>query len=183
MGVYITSGTHLERGVFDRLWAEAEPYSEHMVARAGDSYDLGEDIWRTSQKDSTITRLIYASDNYLVGACLLSEPFEDKGVVMIESLLFGQDKEGSRSWFYDEGFQRDTKEWMLEEGYREIIVPVVPKQSRAVRAMENFWSANFNGRRYFEVPTYEIPEVRFTGDLSYFNERPNYRIMVIRPVK
>lgn len=145
-----------DRATYDRLFSEAWDYISIERQRRGES-ELKEGMWTEWQTDGQFAR-VYRKDDYVVGMdCCVTITKDDERWLFYKQPTFGADSTGSRSWFYEEDFQKVSKEWMNENDYVGFFVFHNPGSPAAIGA-QSIWGTTFNGVQYFSPVSEESLE-------------------------
>lgn len=151
-----------DRATYDRIFDEAWAYIGIERARLGDEA-LREGMWDEYEREGQFTRL-YKKNNYVCGMdCYMNVEKDGETYMFYKQPTFGADATGSRSWFYEEDFQKVSKEWMIANNIVGFFVFHNPG-SPAALAVQSIWGQTFNGVQYYTTPTVE-PVADWGGDI------------------
>lgn len=148
-----TKTNTLSREEFDRLYAEAFDYISIERQRLGE--DAKETVWETFERDDAFIHR-YEVDGYLVGSASLTELIinyegNQERWAWYLSPLYGETLAGSRSWWYDEEFTKQARDFVDDDGFDKLLV-LFNEGTPAALATQATWGRKFDDRQYFEVP-------------------------------
>lgn len=178
----------LSREDFDRLFNEATAKIDIEKIRLGGESALREALWsKYVQVDPQTGEPFYQTgvykldDGYIVGAWCGCKRFAgDDGLYWYHFAqpTWGQDRNGSRSWFYDEDTRKMFRQFVIDQGCVGALAIHNP-DSPAATAIKSHFSNSWDGRQYWEDPTiHTIEEVYGEGVIG--NVTDSMRCMKVR---
>ena len=137
----------------NRLYNEAYPYISQERARMGEEALKNELIHNLQG----FPLLKYQIEEYIVGICsYTSFRYNDKVYLFHRHPLYGNDSNGSRSWWYSEEFQKKNSEFVRSENFAGVMTLYNPN-SPAAKAVANHFGSF--GKYYVSPISIEPTEI------------------------
>ena len=177
MSIEVVDG-ELVKEDYERLYDDAFSYISKARQTGEDGgLDLRTTMWDAYQIHK---QLLYKNDGYICGAGAYK--FTTIGNEKWMSYKFptiGKDRDGSRAWFYDEGFQKSNLDWFRRNNCVGFYVGFHPG-SNAANAVATVWGREFNGTQYFTRPETREQESPWMDDSGVYSI--DEKIYVVRAV-